>query len=91
MDEGDAPPGPLELVEAATDNGIPILAYHPVRAYLEGCARGNRVPDPARIITTIVHGHAEMNFMFDKTCRCPARKVLCTPLRATTHDPFYDD
>ena len=43
MDEGDTPPGPLELVEAATDNGIPILAYHPVRAYL---FLDNHIVDP---------------------------------------------
>ena len=75
-DVGEIPPGPLDLVEAVTDNGVPILSFHPLRAYLEGCLEGNRVPDPARIITCIVHGHAEMNFAFDKPCRCPARKVL---------------
>ena len=76
IDEHQPLPSPLELVTTATDNGIPFLTFHPLRAYLEGCARGNRVPDPARIVTTIVHGHAEMNFIFDKPCRCPARKVL---------------
>ena len=86
------PTRPLELVEAATDNGIPILAYHPVRAYLEGCARGNRVPDPARIITTIVHGHAEMNFMFDNDLPLPRPQG---PLHSAPGNhprrPFYDD
>ncbi len=75
-DMGEFPPDALDLAEAATSNGVPILSFHPLRAYIDACARGNRVPDPARIIQTIVHGHAEMNFAFDKPCRCPARKVL---------------
>ena len=77
MDVGETPPGPLDLAEAVTSNGVPIISFHPLRAYLDGCARDNHVPDPVRIVTCIVHGHAEMNFMFDKCCRCPARKVLC--------------
>ena len=48
IDEHQPLPSPLELVTTATDNGIPFLTFHPLRAYLEGCARGNRVPDPAR-------------------------------------------
>lgn len=90
MDEREILPDPLELAQTAADNGIPILAFNPLSAYLDGCAERWRLPDPERIIAAIVHGHAEMRFMIDKTCRCPARRNLCALPTPGGRDDFYD-
>ena len=91
MDERETLPDPLELAQTAADNGIPILAFAPLDAYLNRCADDWRLPDAERIITAIVHGHAEVRFMVDKTCRCPARRNLCAvPTIRGRKDDFYD-
>ena len=76
MESGDRLPDMLDIVEAAAREDVPILTLASVDPYLRGCARAGRVPDPARVITAIVHGFAEVRFARDKTCRCPARQSL---------------
>lgn len=76
MESGSALPDMLEIVEAAAEEDVPILTVASVDPYLRQCARTGRVPDPARVITAIVHGFAEVRFAQDRTCRCPARQPL---------------
>ncbi len=76
MESGSPLPDVLEIVEAATEQDVPILTIASVDPYLRGCARHGRVPDPARVVTAIVHGFAEVRFAQDRTCRCPARQPL---------------
>ena len=90
MNDREILPDPLELAQTAADNGIPILAFAPLSAYLEGCAEDWRLPHSDRIIAAIVHGHAEMRFMVGKTCRCPARRDLCAVPTLGDRDDFYD-
>ena len=66
---------PDELIADAEAEGIPILTVGPLWSYLYQCADDYRLPDPKRIIMSIVHGLAEENFVFG-TCPCPARKPL---------------
>lgn len=66
---------PSELIADAEAEGIPILTSGPLLDYLCQCADDYRLPDPKRIIMSIVHGFAEENFVFG-TCPCPARKPL---------------
>jgi hypothetical protein len=81
-------PDPIEFAQTISDNGVPILAFTPLHAYLMGCADDWRLPDPDRIIATIVHGHAEMRLKLDRTCRCPARKDLCGALASGESTPY---
>ena len=76
MESGKPLPDVLEIVEAAATEDVPILTIASVDPYLRGCARHGRVPDPARVVTAIVHGFAEVRFARDRTCRCPARQSL---------------
>ena len=76
MESGSALPDMLDLVEAAAEEDVPILTVASVDPYLRQCARTGRVPDPARVVTAIVHGFAEVRFAQDRTCRCPARQPL---------------
>ena len=76
MESGSALPDMLEIVEAAAEEDVPILTVASVDPYLRQCARTGRVPDPARVVTAIVHGFAEVRFAQDRTCRCPARQLL---------------
>ena len=66
---------PNELIADAEAEGVPILTTGPLWSYLYQCADDYRLPDPERIIMSIVHGFAEDNFVFG-TCPCPARKPL---------------
>ena len=59
MENGSPLPDMLEIVEAAAEQDVPILTIASVDPYLRGCARHGRVPDPARVVTAIVHGFAE--------------------------------
>lgn len=81
-------PDPIEFAQTISDKGVPILAFTPLHAYLTGCADDWRLPDPDRIIATIVHGHAEMRLKLDQTCRCPARKNLCGALASGESTPY---
>lgn len=76
MESGNPLPDMLEIVEAAAAQDVPILTLASVDPYLRGCARRGRVPDPARVVTAIVHGFAEVRFVRDRSCRCPARQLL---------------
>ncbi len=76
MESGGPLPDMLEIVEAAAERDVPILTLASVDPYLRGCARGARVPDPARVVTAIVHGFAEVRFPGRKVCGCPARQSL---------------
>ena len=76
MESGNPLPDMLDLVEAAAAHDVPILTLASVDPYLRGCAKGARVPDPARVVTAIVHGFAEVRFARGRTCRCPARQSL---------------
>ena len=79
MESGRPLPDVLEIVEAAAAEDVPILTIASVDPYLRYYARTKRIPDPARIITAIVHGFAEVRFAQDRTCRCPARQPLGEP------------
>ena len=79
MESGSPLPDMLEIVEAAAEEDVPILTVTSVDPYLRQCARTGRVPDPARVVTAIVHGFAEVRFAQDRTCRCPARQPLGEP------------
>ena len=79
MESGSPLPDMLDIVEAAAEEDVPILTVASVDPYLRQCARTGRVPDPARIVTAIVHGFAEVRFAQDRTCRCPARQPLGEP------------
>ena len=66
-----------EIIEAAAAARIPILANGPLIDYVYQCGDDDSVPDPYRIIQTVVHGPTEERLMdYGKTCRCPARKLL---------------
>ena len=90
MDERKTLPDPFELAQTISDNGVPILAFTPLHAYLTGCADDWRLPDTDRIIACVVHGHAEMRFKLDQICRCPARKKLIGRLTPRTDPTPYD-
>ena len=76
MEAGGELPDMLDIVEAAAAEDVPILTIASLQPYLRQCARSGRLPDPARIVTAIVHGFAEVRFVRDRTCRCPARQPL---------------
>ena len=76
MESGNALPDMLEIIEAAAEEGVPILTIASLEPYLRQCAKSSRVPNPARIVTAIVHGFAEVRFALGRTCRCPARQPL---------------
>ena len=76
MESGNALPDMLEIVEAAAAEDVPVLTIASLHPYLRQCARSGRVPDPARVVTAIVHGFAEVRFVRDKNCGCPARQLL---------------
>ena len=76
METGAPLPDMLEIIEAAAEEDVPILTIASLDPYLRQCARSGRVPDPARIVTAIVHGFAEVRFALGRTCRCPARQPL---------------
>ena len=46
MDERKTLPDPFDLAQTVSDNGVPILAFTPLHAYLMGCADNWRLPDP---------------------------------------------
>ena len=71
MESGNALPDMPEIIEAAAEEGVPILTIASLEPYLRQCAKSSRAPDPARIVTAIVHGFAEVRFALGKTCRCP--------------------
>ncbi len=83
LERGGPAPEILDLVEAATRVSVPIIDIVPLEAYLKGCARGGRVPDPLRVVTAIVHGYAETRFigLNGETCSCPMRERLLKPRR----------
>lgn len=92
MESGSPLPDMLEIVEAAAREDVPILTLASVDPYLRGCAKGGRVPDPARVITAIVHGFAEVRFARDRPCRCPARHPLESPrVLPSERLAFFDD
>ena len=72
-----------EIAGAVEAARAPVLTNTPLHNYLDQCIDDDRIPDPDRIVMAIVHGYAQENLMnHDKTCRCPARKLLChNPLR----------
>ena len=72
-----------EIITAAAAVRVPTLNDGPLIDYIYQCADDYSVPDPDRIIQAIAHGYPQDNLMnHDKTCRCPARKLLChNPLR----------
>ena len=76
MESGNPLPDVLDIVEAAAAEDVPILTIASVDPYLRGCARNARVPDPARVVTAIVHGFAEVRFPGRTVCGCPARQSL---------------
>ena len=76
--------------EAAYAVRVPILDEGPYAAYLEGCADDWRLPDPARIVQTIVHAYAEQHLWFDKRCGCPARQLLLSPVREEGNEEDRD-
>lgn len=92
MESGNPLPDVLDIVEAAAAQDVPILTIASVDPYLRGCARTNRVPDPARVITAIVHGFAEVRFFGRKVCGCPARQLLEeTRVLPSERLAFFDD
>ena len=76
LESGGALPDVLEIVEAAAAEDVPILTIASVDPYLRHYARERRIPDPARVVTAIVHGYAEVRFSGRTTCGCPARQSL---------------
>ena len=91
MEDGRSLPDVMELVEAATDEDIPVLTIAALEPYLRQCARSGHVPEPARIVAAIVHGFAEVRFAFGKTCNCPARQPLVADGPNTALDFFSED
>ena len=92
MESGAPLPDVLEIVEAAAAEDVPILTIASLDPYLRGCARRGRVPDPARVVTAIVHGFAEVRFAQGRTCRCPARQPLEEPrILPSERLAFLDD
>ena len=75
MESGNELPDMLDIIEAAAAEGVPVLTIASLQPYLRQCLRSGRVPDPARIVTAIVHGFAEVRFA-QGACRCPARQPL---------------
>ena len=91
-ENGNPLPDVLEIVEAAAAQDVPILTIASVDPYLRQCARSNRVPDPARVVTAIVHGFAEVRFFGRKVCGCPARQLLEDPrVLPSERLAFFDD
>ena len=76
LETGTPLPDMLEIIEAAAEDDVPFLTVASLDPYLRQCARTKRVPDPARIVTAIVHGFAEVRLAQGKTCHCPARQPL---------------
>ncbi len=92
MENGNPLPDVLDIVEAAAEEDVPILTIASVDPYLRGCAKDGRIPDPARVVTAIVHGFAEVRFAMDRNCRCPARQQLGEPrLFPSARLAFFDD
>ena len=92
MEAGGELPDMLDIVEAAAAEDVPILTLASLQPYLRQCARRGRLPDPARIVTAIVHGFAEVRFVRDRTCRCPARQPLAeTRILPSERLAFLDD
>ncbi|MDE2838035.1 MAG: hypothetical protein OXL97_11095 [Chloroflexota bacterium] len=92
MESGNPLPDTLDLVEAAAAEDVPILTIASVDPYLRQCARTGRVPDPARVMTAIVHGFAEVRFVRDRACRCPARQPLAEArILPSERLAFFDD
>lgn len=75
VEAGDPLPDMLDIIKAAADQSVPILTIASLEPYLRQCARSSQTPDPARIVTSIVHGFAEVRFT-QGVCRCPARQPL---------------
>ena len=75
IERGEPLTDPDELLAVVESEGIPVLATGPLWSYLDRCAEDYRAPDPRRIITAIVHGYAEVNFMTGP-CPCPLRQPL---------------
>ena len=76
LETGTPLPDMLEIIEAAAEDDVPFLTVASLDPYLRQGARTKRVPDPARIVTAIVHGFAEVRLAQGKTCHCPARQPL---------------
>ena len=75
MERGEPFTDPDELIAVVEAEGIPLPTVAPLWSYLDACAEKSRVPDPRRIVTAIVHGWAEVNFMTG-LCPCPLKKPL---------------
>ena len=85
-------PDLIEILEAAAEEDIPILTMASLDPYLRQCARSGRVPDPARVVTAIVHGYAEVRLAQGRTCRCPARQPLMEArILPSERLAFFDD
>ena len=92
LETGAPLPDLLEIVEAAAEEDVPILTIASVEPYVRGCAKDGRVPDPARVVTAIVHGYAEVRMAVGRTCRCPARQPLTEPrILPSERLAFFDD
>ena len=92
MENGGPLPDVLDIVEAAAAQDVPILTIASVDPYLRYCAKQRRVPDPARVVTAIVHGFAEVRFPGRKVCGCPARQSLEEPrVLPAARLAFFDD
>lgn len=75
MERGDPLTDPDELIAVVEAEGIPVPTVAPLWSYLARCAEEYRVPNPRRIVTAIVHGYAEANFITGP-CPCPLRQPL---------------
>ena len=92
MESGNPLPDVLDIVEAAAEKDVPILTIASVDPYLRHCAKTSRVPDPARVVTAIVHGYAEVRFPGRTVCGCPARQSLEeTRVLPSERLAFFDD
>ena len=92
MESGNPLPDVVDIVEAAAREDVPILTIASVDPYLRHCAKTSRVPDPARVVTAIVHGYAEVRLAHGRTCRCPARQPLGEPrILPSERLAFFDD
>ena len=75
MERGEPFTDPDELIAVVESEGIPVPTVGPLWSYLGRCAEELTVPNPRRIVTAIVHGYAEVNFMTG-LCPCPLRQPL---------------
>ena len=92
LENGSPLPDMLYILEAAAEENVPSLTIASLEPYLQQCAKDSRVPDPSRVITSIVHGFAEVRFPMDRTCRCPARQPLMeAPSLPSERLAFFDD